>query len=152
MRCPFPPPARPAQRIETKELCRNTRTLGEHVKRHRTILGLTQKEAAEQFEVDAITVLNWEKGKTNPPTAAIPAIVRFLGYDPDPSPQPATLPERILACRRDQGWSRKKAARQFGVDEGTWGEWERGKPIPWRRKRERLEAFLGGALEAPHGS
>lgn len=36
------------------------------------------------------------------------------------------LPGRLLAKRRAMGWSIKKAARHLGVDEGTWGDWERG--------------------------
>lgn len=115
-------------------------TLGDHIKRRRLALRLTQKEAAKLLGVGAYTVLNWEKNKAAPPIRAIPAIVRFLGYDPFPPPN--SLAERLLAKRRQMGWSIKKAARQLGVDEGTWTAWEMGTAAPQERYRATVEAFL----------
>jgi hypothetical protein len=68
--------------------------------------------------VRAWTVLNWERAKTEVPVQAVPAAVRFLGYDP--FPRPTTLAERMQAKRSYMGWSIKDAAKAFGVDEGTW--------------------------------
>jgi transcriptional regulator with XRE-family HTH domain len=116
------------------------RTLGEHVRRHRLELKLSQREAASQLGVNPWTVLNWEKGHTEPPIAALPAIVRFLGYDP--LPEPRSLPERLLAKRRAMGWSIKEAARRLRIDEGTWAAWETGRVVPWRRYGKPLDAFL----------
>jgi len=87
------------------------------------------------------TVLNWEKGKTEVPVQAIPAITRFLGYDPFPAPR--TLSERMQAKRRQMGWSVDEAARQLGVDAGTWGDWERRGTVLWPRYRALLDRFLG---------
>ena len=70
----------------------------------------------------------------------MPGILRFLGYDPYPVPQ--TLPERMLAKRRAHGWSIADAAKRLGVDEGTWGTWERTGQIKWARYRAILETFL----------
>jgi hypothetical protein len=56
--------------------------------------------------VSAATVLNWEKGATEPPSAFWPAIIAFLGYDPHP--MPVTLSERMTAFRRRKGLSIKK--------------------------------------------
>ena len=84
-------------------------------------MGLMQKEAAEQLGVNAWTILNWEKGHTEPPIASIPAIANVLGYDP--FPEPKTIPQRLLAKRREMGWSIKEAARVVGVDPGTWGKY-----------------------------
>ncbi len=98
--------------------------MGEHVRKRRGELKLSQREAGRLLGVTSFTVLNWEKGKTEPPIAALPAILRFLGYNP--FPEPANLPERLLAIRRQMGWSIKEAARHLGMDERTWGDWERG--------------------------
>ena len=102
---------------------------------------LTQNEAARLIGVNAWTILNWEKSKTQPPIESMPAIFRWLGYDPNP--QPKTLPERMLAKRRAMGWSVKESARQLGVDEGTWGAWECGETILYRRHRELVAQLLG---------
>ncbi len=95
--------------------------------------------------VNPWTILNWEKGHTEPPVEAVPWIVAFLGYDPFPEPQ--GLPERLLAKRRAMGWSIRKAARELGVDEGTWGAWERGETILFRTHRARVATLLGIAAK-----
>jgi len=115
-------------------------TLGEHVRKRRQELKLSQDEAGTLLGVTSFTVLNWEKGKTEPPIASLPSILQFLGYDP--YPEPTNLPERLLAKRRQMGWSLKEAARHFGVDEGMWGDWERGATVPKGRHRKCIEAFL----------
>lgn len=115
---------------------------GEHIRQVRRSRGLTQDAVAEAMGVCADTVVNWETGKTAaPPIGTWPAILQFLGYDP--FPEPVTLAERLCAKRRIMGWSIKKAARQLGVDEETWGGWEMG-AVPWDRNRPILEAFLDG--------
>jgi DNA-binding XRE family transcriptional regulator len=91
--------------------------------------------------VDPTSVLNWEKGKTEPPVKLWPSILRFLGYDP--YPQPVTLRERMLAKRRAMGWTIREAADHLGVDESTWGEWERTGKVQWERYRRLLGSFLG---------
>src|SRR5579859_780503 len=108
------------------------RTLGEHIRKRRLELGLTQRKAAQQLGTHSpIRVLNWERGKTVPPVGAIPGIIGFLGYNP--FPQPTNLSERLLAIRRAMGWTIKEAAARLGVGEGTLGEWERTGRIPWKR-------------------
>jgi transcriptional regulator with XRE-family HTH domain len=57
-------------------------TLGEHLRKRRMDLGITQKEAARRLEVDQWTVINWERGRTRPARRALPRIARFLGSDP----------------------------------------------------------------------
>lgn len=91
-------------------------TIGEHVKRRRLKYKLSQVEAARALEVNASTILNWEKGRTDPPIEAMPTLIEFLGYDP--FPRPKNLPQRMLAKRRTMGWSIKDAAKEFEVDEG----------------------------------
>jgi transcriptional regulator with XRE-family HTH domain len=114
--------------------------LEERVRKRRLELELTQTQAAERLGVNPWTVLNWEKDHTEPRTESMPAIIRFLGYAP--FPEPKNTPERLLAKRRAMGWSIKEAARQLGVDEGTWGAWENGITVPKGRHLLLLDAFL----------
>ncbi len=109
-------------------------------------MGLLQKEAANLLGVNTWTVLNWEKGRTVPPIASIPAIVRFLGYDP--FPQPKTLSEHLFAKRQAMGWSIEEAAKTVGVDPGTWGNWERGQTVLYCRHRVMIAKTLGISFDA----
>lgn len=122
------------------------KTLGDHVRRKRLKTGLTQKEAASKLGVNPWTILNWEKGRTEPPMASIPIIIQFLGYNPFPKPK--TTPQRLLAKRREMGWSIKEAARAGGVDPTTWGNWECGQMILYRQHRALVARMLGLSADA----
>ena len=131
--------------LKPKETDFEPQTFGEHVRKRRLELRLTQKQTAEQLGVNPWTVLNWEKGHTEPPIASMPAILRILGYDP--FPEPKNIPERLLAKRRAMGWSIKEAARQLGVDEGTWGAWEREETVQRRMHRKLIAQLIEPSIE-----
>ena len=128
--------------LKPKETYFEPQTLGEHLRRRRLELELTQKQAAARLGVSSWTILNWEKGHTEPPVGSIPAITYWLGYDP--FRESRTLQDRMLAKRRVMGWSIREAARQLGVDEGTWAVWESGVSVPSGRFIRRLEKALSG--------
>ena len=114
-------------------------SLGEHIRKRRLELRLSQQEVARRLGCSWRTVFNWENGKTKPATESIPAIIGFLGYDPFPAP--ASLSDRLAAVRRANGWTIKQAGEQLGVDEGTWARWEKT-GVPWKRHQEILQSFL----------
>lgn len=70
---------------------------------------------------------------------------RMLGYKPFPKPK--SLSEYMLALRRTKGWPIRKAAHELGVNEGTWGAWERGETILFRIHWELVARFLGLSVE-----
>jgi transcriptional regulator with XRE-family HTH domain len=127
--------------LKPKETDFEPRTLGEHLKLQRLQRKLSQIEAARILKVNPSTILNWEKGHTEPPVEAMPALLQFLGYDP--LPEPKTLPERLLAKRRAMGWSIREAARKLGVDPGAWRDWEQGRVILYRNHRVLVARLLG---------
>lgn len=100
-----------------------------------------QRKVAELLHVNTWTILNWEKGRTEPPIGSIPAIVKFLDYDP--FPVPITTSQLLVARRRETGLSIRDAAKAVGVDPGTWGNWERGQTILYRKHRALVAKFLG---------
>jgi len=126
--------------LKPKETILEPQTLGEHIKRARMLRGLSQPKTAALIGVDTSTILNWEKNRTEPPVTSFPAILLFLGYDP--YPESKDIPERLRAKRRAMGWSIKEAAQYLGVDEGTWGDWERGKTIYYGKHREVVGRLL----------
>ena len=91
--------------------------IGHHILKRRRDLGLQQKQAARQIGVHAGSLENWEYGRTKPVEQLMPAVIRFLGYNPLPSP--ATPGERVAYERVTRGWSRKRLAASAGVDEAT---------------------------------
>lgn len=122
------------------------KTFGEHILKRRLFLNLTQVEVARQFNVSSFTVCNWEKGKIVPQIIHMPALVKFLGYDPT-SAIPNTIAEQLLFKRREFGWTQKMAARNLDVDPCTWSSWECGGTIMTHKHRRLVASFLGIAEE-----
>lgn len=124
-----------------KDYVDEPQTIGQHIKKRRIELGLTQPQAAVHLGVSAETVLAWELGKTSPLPHTLGLIIPFLGYDP--FPEPATIPERLRYERQKSGWTIRAAARHLGVDPCTWGDWERGGIIFCLNHRTKLAQLLG---------
>jgi DNA-binding XRE family transcriptional regulator len=133
--------------LKPKETDFEPKTLGQHLRKRRLILGLTQKQVGKALRLSPFTVLNLEKGHTQPSLTVCPALIGWLGYDPFPALK--TLQDRMRAVRRARGWTIVEAARHIGIDPATWGRWERtGLPL-WPRYRTRLEEFLTRAGYRP---
>ncbi len=124
-------------------------TLGAHLRRRRQELGLQMKEVAARLGVDPKTLMWWERDERLPVVHAYPAILSLLGYEP--WPEPASLPEALLAERRRRGLSVERAAREVGVDPGTWLRWERGEWRPTRPAKVMLAQFLPMPQPVPEG-
>jgi transcriptional regulator with XRE-family HTH domain len=56
-------------------------TLGERLVRHRTTLGMSQKEAAQEIGVDQGTLARWERGEREPAGVMLDRVTRFLAGD-----------------------------------------------------------------------
>lgn len=106
-------------------------TIGDHVRKVRRERRLLQREVAEAVGVAPVTVANWETGKTEPQVSDLPAVMRFLGYEPWPAP--TTVQQRMFVFRARAGLSIKAAALLAGVDEGSWATWERTGQTPLKR-------------------
>lgn len=116
-------------------------SLGQHLKVRRQILGHRQIDAAAVVGVDPKTWMWWERNEHRPYVHQYPAIIRYLGYEP--WAEPLTLGSSLLAQRRRQGLSLKRAAEIIGVDEGTFGRWESGEWEPQPRSLAMIGRFLG---------
>jgi DNA-binding XRE family transcriptional regulator len=66
-------------------------TLGDHIRKKRLNLGLTQREAAHLIGVEQCSVYNWEKRGMKPAQRVQTAIIDFLGYGSEPERQLAAL-------------------------------------------------------------
>lgn len=87
-----------------------------------------------------LTITNWERNATDPAIRHIPAIIRFLEYDP--APPASTFPERIAVTRRRHGMSQRKMAAKLGVDPTTLRDWEVGRHQPAKKSLDMIGRVL----------
>jgi transcriptional regulator with XRE-family HTH domain len=116
-------------------------TLGAQLLRRRRELGLRRVDAAKLLGTNLKSLMWWERNDHEPLERFWPSIIRYLGREPW-SP-PASIGERLRAERRRRGLSIASAAAMVGVDEGTFGRWERGAWKPQPRSMPRIALFFG---------
>jgi transcriptional regulator with XRE-family HTH domain len=103
-------------------------TLGDHLRKKRLDLGLTQEEIAPKIKASKASIASWEMNRYEPEVPYIPRIVSFLEYFP-------YLPTCSFAawlrqCRECNGYSQERLASMMGSDESTVAAWERGTHSP----------------------
>jgi site-specific DNA recombinase len=115
-------------------------TVGDHIRKRRLGLKLLQREVAEQIGVCEPSVYGWEANAGAPEVRYMPAIIRFLGYNPLPAA--TTLGEQLVRQRTGLGLSQKESAKGLGADPGTLARWERGEREPAGAFLVRVKRFL----------
>jgi transcriptional regulator with XRE-family HTH domain len=103
-------------------------------------LSITLRQVAEQIGVNGATITNWERNASAPAIRYMPAIIRFLGYDPLPPAE--SLPERLRSARRELGLTQRKMAERLGVDPCTLRDWENGLHQPIKKSIEIIARAL----------
>jgi DNA-binding transcriptional regulator YiaG len=90
-----------------------------------------------------MTVTAWERNATVPEIRYIPAIVKFLGYNPFPVVN--SFPERLAWERKALGLSQRRMAEKLGVDPTTLMGWEGGRHQP----KGRSTYLIARVLQTP---
>lgn len=80
-----------------------------------------------------MTIANWEDNESQPALRYVPAIIRFLGYDPHRNA--TSFLKRLIAPRKAQGVSQRQMAERLRVDPGTLHGWEVGQHQPIRKRQ-----------------
>jgi transcriptional regulator with XRE-family HTH domain len=124
--------------------------LGDHVRARRLDLRLTQCEVATQIGVTESTICNREKGRVGPDVKHLPALVRFLDYNP--LPEPTSFAERVTWARTLLGLSVQACARRLGVDPATLWAWETGRREPEGRRLTAAEQLVVTARQSSSGT
>jgi DNA-binding XRE family transcriptional regulator len=84
---------------------------------HRDRCKLRQKDAAAILGVGHFTFMTWEKDQKSPFPRYYPAIIKWLGYDPLPTPQ--TSGEKLRRERLCLGLTSYQMAARLGIDPST---------------------------------
>jgi DNA-binding XRE family transcriptional regulator len=96
----------------------NVHTLGDHIRKRRIEIGLSQRQAGAEIGVRTQVIHAWESGEARPRNRHVPSIIRFLGYDPVPR-SPQTLSEALRTYRRRNGLTQTGLAKILGVARDT---------------------------------
>jgi DNA-binding transcriptional regulator YiaG len=112
-------------------------TVGHHVRERRMALGLSQALAALRIGVSRDALARWEINPVEPNVWLMPAIIDFLGYDPQPAAK--NFPELLLRNRRALGLNQPRFAAALGVPASTLHAWERGLYEPTKVRRFLIE-------------
>ena len=83
---------------------------------------------------------NWDHNRQQPASKYVPAILRFLGFQPKLNNE--AWAGRLLAGRARQGLTRAQAAFKMGVDASTLAAWESGEREPTRGYAHRAQRSL----------
>ena len=117
------------------------KTIGDHIRKRRLDLKLTQKQVAERLGVDEATIWNWETGKTEPLVRQVPPVITFLGYDPFTF-DGKSLADELKRYRVTHGLTQKELAREIGIDPATLSRLERSVGKMFASITEKLTAFM----------
>ena len=101
--------------------------LSGRLKKRRADLNVTQSMAAQRIGVSKFTYRLWECDAHRPVITQWPAIIAFLGSDPNGEPD--TLGGYLQAWRRAEGLSRKSLADALGLDPGTLAKLEQDRYV-----------------------
>jgi transcriptional regulator with XRE-family HTH domain len=129
-----------AEKPRSEHYPKEINSLGDHIRVRRLDLKLLQKKVAEQIGVNGATITSWERNASTPVIRYMPAIIRFIGYDP--TPPPSSLPERLRSARRELGLTQRRMAERLGVDPSTVRDWEAGNHQPTKGSMDVIGRYL----------
>ena len=115
-------------------------TIGDHVRKARLDRGLSQKSIAGIIGVNECSINNWENNNTEPEIRYLPAIIRFLGYNPRPEPED-TL-ERLAWYKWSMGMNYERLGKEVGIHQEQLQDWLSGKRNPFRKSLDKIDEFL----------
>ncbi len=131
--------ALPRHIIPPKGYPLHLKTLGDHIRKRRLDLGLSQQEVATIIGVSESTVWNWEHG-TEPELRYTPRILEFIGYIPFECPEDPV--EKLRYYKLINGLSYEQLGRLMRRDPEQLTDWLSGRVSPCRENRQMIAKFL----------
>jgi transcriptional regulator with XRE-family HTH domain len=114
--------------------------LGDHVRKRRLDLGISQAALGRLLGVDRNAVCNWERALQDPDLSVMPKIIEFLGYEP--STDGLALAVRLRMKRRALGMNQSEFAEHIGAATKSLHYWETGTRIPRGLHLKRIQKLL----------
>jgi len=102
--------------------------------------GLSQNEVANIIGVSDCSVYNWENNRGVPEIRFVPAIIKFLAYNPRPCPE-STL-DKLEWFRWTHGLSLERLGVEMKRDPEQLSDWLTGRHVPFRKSLNLIEQFL----------
>jgi len=130
-----------ALKPDRKPYPKELKTYGDHLRKKRLDLNLSQPQVSKIISVTTDTITNWELNKAEPTISQIPKIISFLGYTP-------TLNENAIKNYRIQkGISQAELAKILQIDPTTLSriENDRGERMS-RKVRTKLDYLFMNLL------
>ena len=112
-------------------------TIADHLRKRRLDLKLSQAAVSRIIGVTEDTITYWENGRTVPQISVVPAVIRFLGYNPY-EVDTSTLGGKVKQYRLMKGLSLKNFAKLVHVDPSTVKTWEDNEFTPETENYRRL--------------
>ena len=110
-------------------------TIGDHIRAKRFELELRQVDVAGLIDVKEESITNWENNLTEPEIRYMPAIIRFLGYNPF-SFDIKVFGSKIKYIRYSRGLTHNALGKFIGVNASTIGSWEKGEHHPQKNTQK----------------
>lgn len=123
------------------------KTWGDHIKKRRLELNLTQLEIGRLLGVSECSVYNWENNRDEPQLSKIQRIIEFLRYVPALIPS-LTLGQKITAYRVTHSLNQQELASQLRIDPSTLGRYERDEVLPKGKIKARISSFLDKVMSS----
>lgn len=98
-------------------------SLGEHIRKKRMDLGISQEATAKQLGVSEDCICYWENCRKQPQIRHYPSIIAFLGYSPFDF-ETETFGGKIKKYKYKHGLNNANLAKLLGVDKTTVASWE----------------------------
>ena len=108
LRCPFAEVTFKAKKPNKKPYPEQLKTYGDHLRKKRLDLDLSQPQVAKIIKVDENSITQWELNHTKPQVKQVPKIISFLGYSPK------IEKNKIKQYRIERGITQKEMARFLG--------------------------------------
>jgi DNA-binding transcriptional regulator YiaG len=95
--------------------------------------------------VHTVTVSDWETNENVPNSRVIPAIIKFLEYNPFPQTDSSSKGKEIGVARQLLGLSPAEAAQRLGICKSTLYFWEHDRKTPRKQRASVVQAFIDSA-------
>ncbi len=125
-----------AKKPNRKPYPKELKTYGDHLRKKRLDLDLSQPQVAKILKVVTDSITQWELNSTKPSIKQIPKIISFLGYSPK------VELNKIKQYRIERGITQKEMARILNIVPSTLAGIEKSMFIKNKRIMLRIEKII----------